>query len=251
MCSAQLKTKLLVVMRNATTGSAWPVSNNPAAHYNDRDREDCNLNVPIWQLLRASTAAPTFFAPEQIDYDKRHFLFVDGGVTPFNNPALIAVLTATMPQYRLCWPTGPDLLHVISVGTGWLAASSREAAAGQKINLKDQWRFFIPAVLDTIAVQQDMLCRILGDCLFGDTIDREIGDLTSASLFANSEQKFSYVRYNQVLNTPQGLDRGAPLDTHLDRVENMPRFQQLGKAYAASVVRPEHLYPRIVATPTK
>ena len=99
--SSSLRTKLLVIMRNATTGSAWPVTNHPDALYNDRRRTDCNLNIPLWQLLRASTAAPAFFPPERIDYGAREFLFVDGGITPFNNPALIAVLTATLPQYRL------------------------------------------------------------------------------------------------------------------------------------------------------
>src|SRR5688572_8684883 len=33
--SEALRTLLLVVMRNATTDSPWPVSNNPAAKYND------------------------------------------------------------------------------------------------------------------------------------------------------------------------------------------------------------------------
>ena len=56
----------MVVMRNHTTDSPWPVSNNPLAKYNDRGRKDCNLNLPLWQLVRASTAAPTFFPPEVI-----------------------------------------------------------------------------------------------------------------------------------------------------------------------------------------
>src|SRR5207253_2396564 len=63
MGSRLLRTKLLILMRNATTGSPWPVSNNPDAYYNDCSRDDCNLNIPLWQLLRASTAAPTYFPP--------------------------------------------------------------------------------------------------------------------------------------------------------------------------------------------
>ena len=43
----KLKTFLLLVMRNATTDSPWPVSNNPAAKYNDCNRFDCNLNLPV------------------------------------------------------------------------------------------------------------------------------------------------------------------------------------------------------------
>ncbi len=59
--SDKLKTLLLIVMRNATTDSPWPLSNNPAAKYNDPERPDCNLNLPLWQLVRASTAAPVYF----------------------------------------------------------------------------------------------------------------------------------------------------------------------------------------------
>jgi len=244
MGSKSLKTMLLIVMRNATTGGPWPVSNNPDADYNDRAREDCNLNVPLWQLLRGSTAAPTFFPPERIDYGQRRFLFVDGGVTPFNNPALIAVLTATLPQYRLCWPTGREALHVISVGTG-TERSRLPAKLADEINLVDQFRFLVPALIDAAAVQQDMLCRILGDCLFGDPIDREVGDLRTPTLLSPAEQKFSYVRYDQLLNADTSIAAGqAPLDLTLDRVENMPAFQRLGAEYATKHVKREHLLPR-------
>ena len=37
---------LTVVTRNATTDSAWPVSSNPFAKYNDPARSDCNLQHP-------------------------------------------------------------------------------------------------------------------------------------------------------------------------------------------------------------
>ena len=60
--SKKLKTLLLVVMRNATTGSPWPISSNPNAKYNVASLPDCNLKIALWQLLRASTAAPTFFS---------------------------------------------------------------------------------------------------------------------------------------------------------------------------------------------
>jgi len=44
--------------------------------------------------------------------------FVDGGVSPFNNPAFQALLYATASGYRVEWPTGEDKLLVVSVGTG-------------------------------------------------------------------------------------------------------------------------------------
>ena len=68
----RLKTLLMMVMRNASTNSPWPVSNNPRAYYNRRDRPgspSSNLDLKLWQLVRASTAAPIYFPPEIIDID--------------------------------------------------------------------------------------------------------------------------------------------------------------------------------------
>ena len=55
--SKELKTLLLIVTRNATTDSPWPVTNNPLAKYNDRQRPDCKLDLPLWQLVRARYGA--------------------------------------------------------------------------------------------------------------------------------------------------------------------------------------------------
>ena len=77
--------------------------NNPAAKYNQRDRKDCNLDLPLWQLVRASTAAPVYFPPEVVKLGRKEFIFVDGGITTYNNPAFQLFLMATLPPYRLCW----------------------------------------------------------------------------------------------------------------------------------------------------
>ena len=62
--------KRMVVLRNATTDSPWPLSNNPAALFNDRrlgpNQNGSNLDLPLWQIVRASTAAPTYFPPEVV-----------------------------------------------------------------------------------------------------------------------------------------------------------------------------------------
>ena len=107
-----LKTLLLVVTRNATTDSPWPISSNPEARYNEPGRKDCNLRIPLCKLVRASTAAPVFFPPEVVEWDKndltKSFVFVDGGVTPYNNPAFLLFRFATDPAYRLEWARGED-----------------------------------------------------------------------------------------------------------------------------------------------
>lgn len=83
-----------------------------------------NKDYPLWRVVRASTAAPLFFKPEQIRISQAFGMgevvgeFVDGGVSPFNNPTLQAFMYATLKGYNVNWATGPDDLLVISVGTG-------------------------------------------------------------------------------------------------------------------------------------
>ncbi len=66
----------------------------------------------LTQIVRASTAAPTYFAPEEIVVHSRDGTpvdgaFVDGGVTPFNDPALQLLMLAALQGHGFCWPDGP------------------------------------------------------------------------------------------------------------------------------------------------
>jgi uncharacterized protein len=54
-------------------------------------------HLPLWQLVRASTAAPTYLPPARIRPGKREFLFADGGLTSYSNPAFMLFLMATAP----------------------------------------------------------------------------------------------------------------------------------------------------------
>ena len=96
-----------------------------------RDRVDCNLRLPLWQLVRASTAAPTYFPPEVIDVGEPRFTFVDGGITPYNNPALQLYLMATVPEYKLAWPVGEENLLVVSIGTGISPEANENLVPGE------------------------------------------------------------------------------------------------------------------------
>jgi hypothetical protein len=106
------------VTRNVTTDSPWPVSSNPDARYNDPGRSDCNLHIQFWQLVRASTAAPVYFPPEVVTVGTHTFMFVDGGMTAYNNPAFLLCRMATHPAYQPGWATGERNLLLISLGTG-------------------------------------------------------------------------------------------------------------------------------------
>jgi hypothetical protein len=209
--SDELRSLLLIVLRNATTDSPWPVWNNPFAKYNQRERADCNLALPLWQLVRGSTAAPTYFPPEVINLGASQFIFVDGGVTMYNNPAFQMFLMATVDRYwpgaptdTGPWPTGEDKMLLVSVGTG------TSPGAKQGLKPKDMNLLFnastIPSALMFAALnEQDFLCRVFGKCLAGDPLDREVGDMIgSAGPLPQAGKAFTYVRYNAEL-TETGL----------------------------------------------
>ena len=79
-----------------------------------------NRHFRLANLIRASAAAPHYFDPELIAIAEGRppGLFLDGAVTPHNNPSLALFLTAVLPAYGLNWTLGADKLRIISVGTG-------------------------------------------------------------------------------------------------------------------------------------
>jgi patatin-like phospholipase/acyl hydrolase len=242
--SSLLKTLLLMVMRNATTDSPWPISNNPYARYNDPSRPDCNLQLPLWQLIRASTAAPTYFPPEVIEVEKGEpFVFVDGGITSFNNPAFQLFLMATTKPYKLNWPVGEDKMLLVSVGTGMTPSANKNLKPGEMNLLYNAGA--IPSTLMFAAQnQQDMLCRIFGKCLEGDIIDREVGNMIDINA-PGGKKLFTYVRYNADLSheglSALGLTQINPADVQkMDAVDKIEELQAVGKAIADQKVKKEH-----------
>lgn len=239
-----LKSHLLIVTRNATKDSSWPLSTNPKAKYNDVERRDCNLRIPLWQLVRASTAAPTFFRPETMDFGGQKQQFVDGGITPYNNPAFLLYKMAAMPQYKLGWPSGEDRMMIVSLGTGF-------ATSPQKRFLKKgKWLLgnaaSIPSeLMRAIARENDMNCRMVGRCVSGPPIDREVGDmacpLDKAEWLGKS---FLYARYDADISE-QGLkDTGLgdidPTSLVMDNVASMPDLKRIGVKAAYKIDLPQH-----------
>lgn len=244
--SDKLRTVLMMVMRNATTDSPWPLSNNPWAKYNDRTRPDCNLNLPLWQLVRASTAAPVYFPPEVITMGAREFIFVDGGITTYNNPAFQAFLMATLEPYRMNWPTGEEKLLVVSIGTG-TSPQANENLDPSDMNLLYNAGSIPSALMFAALNEQDLLCRVFGKCLAGDILDREIGDLIGGK-GPVSPRLFTYLRYNAEL-TPEGLAALGLPDIKpenvqkLDSVKYIKDLQRIGQAVAARKVSIDHFKP--------
>ena len=254
----ELKTLLLVVTRNATTDSPWPISSNPAARYNDATRSDCNLRIPLWQLVRASTAAPVYFPPEVLNWDpndaNKSFVFVDGGTTPYNNPAFLMYRMATEPKYALEWESGEDKLLVVSLGTGGRPALGADALDPEG-NLATSAVNTLSALMNAAQFDQDMACRTIGRCSHGPVLDREVGDLVVRDssgdivpLATNLGRRFVYTRYDATLTfdglTELGLESviDAEKVASLDAVESMADLATVGKK-AATKIDLDHFGP--------
>lgn len=245
--SDALRTYLLLVLRNATTDSPWPISNNPAAKYNDRARAVSNLDLPLWQLVRASTAAPTYFPPEVItirdskliDHD---FIFVDGGVTMYNNPAFQLFLMATVKPYNLEWPTGEDKMLLVSVGTG-AAADANEDISPDDLNIIYNASSIPSALMFAASNEQDFLCRVFGKCLNGGGLDREVGDMIGKERNGQgpvNPKLFTYMRYNADLSQKGlkalELSHIKPANVQqMDSVDHISELQEVGRAVAKGV----------------
>jgi len=244
--SEKLRTLLMIVLRNATTDSPWPISSNPSAKYNDiAVRGDkSNLHLPLWQLVRASTAAPTYFPPEVIDIGGgQQFIFVDGGVTMYNNPAFHLFLMATTEPYLLRWPTGEDKMLLISVGTG-ASANANKNLTPQEMHLIYNASHIPSALMAAALHEQDFLCRVFGRCLVGDPLDREIGDVIGQGI-PNVPKLFTYARYNAELSreglNALGLPDTKPADVQqMDSVDHIGEMQEVGRALAQQKVKSEH-----------
>jgi uncharacterized protein len=234
----RLHTLLMMVLRNATTDSPWPLSNNPRAKYNQPERPDNNLLLPLWQLVRASTAAPTFFPPEAVSVGAHNFVFVDGGLTMYNNPAFQLFLMATLDVYGLVWETGEDKMLIVSVGTGTAPKADDSLQPGDMNLLFNASS--VPAALMSAALhEQDFLCRVFGRCRHGAVIDREVGNLSTGPDILD-RRFFTYVRYNAELTRPGldalGLPDIRPEDVQrLDSVAHIGDLQRVGMRAAREV----------------
>ena len=239
---------LMMVMHNATTDSCWPISTNPDAKYNDAARADCNRNLKLWQLVRASTAAPSFFPLEEVTLGDRVFKFQDGGITAHNNPALKLFQMATDPHYRLRrsvdsekfgWETGEDRMLLVSVGTG-TAVDPREGLGNWGLSLLGLAIYAPSVLMRGIAAENDVTCRTIGRCVHGSSIDNELKDMVPS---VPTKRAFTYARYDVDLS-PSGLEAhgfSAPrARLTMDSVQAIDAFCTIGNMAAQQVDVPSH-----------
>jgi uncharacterized protein len=244
--SDKVLTGLMIMTKRLDTGSPWPLNNGGRGKFAAQDGA-----LRLTQIVRASTAAPTYFAPEEIAIHARDGTvvdgaFVDGGVTPFNDPALHLLMLATLQGYGFCWPTGKNKLLIVSVGTGqYKQPRSAQAVVSDLAAL--QGVAALQSLMDDCERMNRATLQWLTNCLTPWLIDREVGDMKLDS--QSGPQLATYVRYNAVLEqawlkTELGVDlAGDKLEQirKMDDPSNLSDLADLGRRAAAAQVKPEHL----------
>jgi hypothetical protein len=244
--SDKILTGLMIMTKRLDTASPWPLNNGGRGKYAAQDGA-----LRLTQVVRASTAAPTYFAPEEIPIHSRagtvvDGAFVDGGVTPFNDPALQLLMLARLEGHGFCWPSGKDKLLIVSVGTG----QYKEPRTAQAV-LSDatalQGIAALQSLLDDCERMNRATLQWLTNCLTPWTIDRAVGNMKVDS--EKGPQLATYVRYNAVLEqawlkTELGVDLTPDKIEQVRKIDdasNLSDLADLGRRAAAAQVKPEHL----------
>src|SRR6185437_1736601 len=106
--SKELRTGLCIVAKRADTNSIWPLINHPKGKFFD-SKLGKNKDIPLWMAVRASSAAPTYFAPQMIEVMKdQQAAFIDGGLSMANNPSLTLLMIATLKGFPFRWEMSED-----------------------------------------------------------------------------------------------------------------------------------------------
>jgi hypothetical protein len=161
------------------TGSPWPISNPRGKYFASRQGGTIgNGEYPLYQVVRASTAAPAYFDPEAITIVEKkghppvQGEFVDDGASPFNNPALQPFMYGTMDGYRIGWPTGAERLVLVSVGTEAADPEVKKANIVAKHAISA-----LLSLMDDCALLQETVLQWMSSSPTAREIDRELADL--------------------------------------------------------------------------
>jgi hypothetical protein len=213
--SKQLKTSLMIVTKNVTVNSPWFFVNHPNSKY-----FNINRDIPLWHLIRASSAAPVYFPPHHFKIGGELYEFIDGGMSMFNSPSFQLFLETTYNRYGVGWERGKDRLLMISVGTGF-SDNRIEFGNAKRHNLLDWARYAVNTLMEDAKVQQHILMELISGppkTIINYEVSKFIPKALQLSpvtiLEENPFQLLSYRRYSPSL-TSDGLNE---LQQHLDNL---------------------------------
>jgi len=245
-----------------------------------------NKDYPLVNLVRASTAAPHFFDPELLPISRNepllpdalakplnvpwparavqallrrlgfgphakidsstYGLFVDGGVTPHNNPSLALFQMAILSPFKIKWPTGPERLTIFSLGTGTYRPRLSYKSLGFARFTKLAFHALISLMTDA-EVLVLALMQWMGECPAPWPINSEVGTL--ATDVPPGGKMFRFLRYDVRLEK-DWLARELNYDVSDDTIARLRgmddpaavhQLYEIGRMAAAKQVKIEHL----------
>jgi hypothetical protein len=289
--SERIVTGLCVVTKRIDTGSPWILANNPAAPYwEDGPGHDGNKRYKLATLVRASTAAPSFFDPEilpisgrseqlsdsaatpmeksfaarvfqslleHVGWRKRplpsprdYGLFIDGGVTPHNNPSLALLQMVSLKPFKLCWTPGPENLSVTSVGTG----TYRPRIKYEDLGFTRYAQLALHALMSLMTDAEMMVLaqmQWMGECPAPWVINSEIGTLAGDG--PPGGKLFRFVRYDvrleqSWLSNELGLnvpEKDIVRYRGMDDPGTVKSIYEIAKMAAVKQIKPEHFFKNV------
>lgn len=256
--TAELKTGLAIICKRVDTGSPWVVTNNPKSRFWRADKQGYEHDEADWidnreyriaDLVRASTAAPTYFHPKTIPIYRRGRpgTFVDGGVSPYNSPALLLFMMSGVKGYGFNWTPGASRLLLTSIGTGSFRVMIEPNWLTKRVPLV----FAAKSLLGVVGDAQSLNLKLMQwlseprNCW---TINSEVDDLRDEGLFkliGHSEPLLTFSRYDIKLEASWLRDKMGMTDLTdrdlrrlqaLDDVSQVPLFKSFGRRAAAHQV---------------
>lgn len=243
-----LKTGICIFAKRVDTQSLWTLNNNPNFPYYDYDKK-----IKLWEAIRASAAAPTYFEPVDLEAlsDGEELtvrgIFTDGGISPANNPALHLLMMTQVSKYGFNWKGTTDDLLVVSVGTG------RSEIKYDKKKVSDwttlNWASTIPNMMMADASDyNEIIMQLLSQSPTRRHYDSVMKDLSGELL--GRTPICTYLRYNFLMSLSNFQALGgsyANLDedeiedlTDFTKGENVDQLYEIGKMVGEKEVNATH-----------
>lgn len=241
--SPDLRVGLMVVAKRVDTASVWVLVNIPGHRF-----YEMNKDMQLWEVVRASTAAPLYFDPQWIEDvgGGESAVFVDGGVSMHTNPALQLLMVANLDGFALNWPLGEENLLICSVGTG--AFTTKVSQEVMKRNQLRWLRHLVGQLMRDASELNQTILQWMSASPTARTIDSQIEDLSSDQLGPSS--LLTYTRYDIDLEQAALEELGLKYTPKqvaglrkMGNAKNIPELDKIGVAAAKAQVREEHFPP--------
>lgn len=233
LATPDITTGLCVITKRFDTNSVWPIVNAPKNRYTYHATQP-NGEFRLSAIVRASTAAPTYFDPEFVTLGPATYGFIDGGISMHNNPALQLLLVASIKEFGFGWGRVETPIHIVSIGTGeWSNAVPISGWTEGSMPIRQVGNLIGMLMEDASALNETIL-QAMSRGRNRRTIDRLTGDLPEALW---PQAALTYERFQLYLEEHFMRSMGIPEDytgridayRKMDNIDHMDDLAALGR----------------------